>query len=98
MTTPEPESFSWLRILLAFAVVFGLLGLMGLGMRYINARGLKLPRSGNKPKRLELVETLPLDVRRRLVIVRCDGAEHLILLGINQDVVIQSNLDISPQV
>ena len=30
------------------------------------------------------------DVR---VIVRCDDAEHLLLLGINQDIVIETNLD-----
>ncbi len=32
-------------------------------------------------RRLQLVESLNLDPRRRLVLVRCDEREHLLLLG-----------------
>lgn len=43
-------------------------------------------------RRLRIVESLPLDMRRRLVIVACDGQEHLLLLGAQQDMVVASPL------
>lgn len=89
---PENETVSWLRIILAFAIVSGLLGLLGYGLKYISLRGMKLPGMTSRQQRLQLVESLNLDVRRRLVIVRRDDVEHLLLLGVNQDIVVESNL------
>ena len=43
-----------------------------------------------KTRRLGVVETLPLDARRRLVLVRRDGVEHLILLGAAGEAVIET--------
>jgi len=94
MTVVEPEALSWVRILLAFAVVFALLVGLGFLLKFIKERGLVMP--GIDPKatrRLQLVETLALDVRRRLVIVRCDGDEHLLLLGPDQDIVVETRLN-----
>jgi flagellar protein FliO/FliZ len=53
---------------------------------------MKLPGASRENKRLEIVESLTIDVRRRLVIVRCDGNEHLLLLGATQDVVVAADL------
>ncbi|MEZ6024009.1 MAG: flagellar biosynthetic protein FliO [Hyphomonadaceae bacterium] len=39
-------------------------------------------------KRLKVTESLMLDPRRRMVLVRCDGREHLILLSPAGDVVV----------
>ncbi len=96
MANPDPESIPWLRVFIAFAVVFGLMGLMGYALKYVNLQGLKLPGKSQRPQRLAVVETLALDLRRRLVIVRCDGKEHLLLLGANQDIVVEANLDKNP--
>lgn len=92
MTSAEPDTLSLLRIVLAFAVVAGLLGMLGFGLRYIAARGIKFPGRTGEKKRLELVETLTIDTRRRLVIVRCDDNEHLLLLGANQDIVVSGQI------
>lgn len=88
MTPVEPDTFSWLRTALAFGVVAGLLGLLGFGLRFVAARGFQLPMAANRARRLEIKETLTLDIRRRLVIVRCDNTEHLLLLGTNNDTVV----------
>jgi flagellar protein FliO/FliZ len=40
-------------------------------------------------RRLAIVEVLPLDGRRRLVLLRRDNAEHLVLLGLHNDLVIE---------
>ena len=52
-----------------------------------------MPGTAVRGRRLAIVETLTLDARRRLVIVRRDDAEHLLLLGINQDIVVEANLN-----
>ncbi len=41
-----------------------------------------------KGQRLQLLEALPLDSRRRLLLLRCDGRELLLLTGGSQDVVV----------
>jgi flagellar protein FliO/FliZ len=96
MTPPDMESLSWARVALALIVVFGLIALMGLVLKTIKMRGFALPGSMTNGRRLHLIESLPLDARRRLVIVRCDDAEHLIMLGVNEDIVIAPNLAKTP--
>ncbi|MFY9288133.1 MAG: flagellar biosynthetic protein FliO [Alphaproteobacteria bacterium] len=90
---PDPESISWVRILIAFVVVFGLIAALGYVLKYMSLRGMRLPGTAGPARRLELVESMALDVRRRLVIIRCDGQEHLLLLGLNQDIVVAPNLN-----
>ncbi len=34
-----------------------------------------------KTRRLKLLEALPLDAKHRAVLLRCDGREHLMVLG-----------------
>jgi flagellar protein FliO/FliZ len=99
MPSPDPDSISWLRIGLAFTVVFSLMALLGLTLKYIQSRGVMLPRMhsiAGQTKRLAVVESFILDVQRRLVIVRCDDTEHLILLGNKQDMVIANHLKGTP--
>ncbi len=43
-------------------------------------------------KRLAVIEVTSLDARRRLVLVRRDDTEHLILLGNTTDLLIESNI------
>jgi flagellar protein FliO/FliZ len=93
MITADAENISWLRIVLAFAVVFGLIAAFGFALKRLGSKGLRMPGAAARAaRRLELVENLPLDMRRRLVIVRCDGEEHLLLLGAHQDIVVQNAL------
>lgn len=99
MMATEPETFSWLRLLAACGIVGGLLAALGLTLNYLNKRGIAwsinsiAPAKQANAKRLAIVESLPLDIKRRIVIVRCDDREHLLLLGLNQDIVVASDLD-----
>ncbi len=43
-------------------------------------------------RRLGIVETLPLDPKHRLILVRRDGVEHLLLLGAQDDVLVESGI------
>jgi flagellar protein FliO/FliZ len=44
------------------------------------------------PSRLTVLESAPIDAERRLVLVRCDAIEHLILVGGPADVVVDSDV------
>lgn len=98
----EADTFSWARVLIACGVVGGMLAALGGGLAYLSKRGMALPitcsgfRKVCARRRLAVVETLPLDIKRRLVIVRCDDREHLLLLGVNQDMLVSSNIDSRP--
>ena len=68
----------------AFAALAVVLLLVVLAGRFARATGLAKRIAGN---RLRVEESLALDSRRRLLLVRCDDREVLILTGL-QDVVV----------
>ncbi len=69
-----------LRAIFALAFTLGLFALGVYAVRRWGPKGmLQLARASER--RLAVVETLSLDATRRLVLVRCDGRERLILLG-----------------
>jgi flagellar protein FliO/FliZ len=76
---------------LALVVVLGLIfGLAWLVRRFGLAGPLVTPSSRNR--RLQLVEVLTLDARRRLVLIRRDETEHLLLLGANEAIVVERGI------
>lgn len=79
------------RVIFALIAVLGFIGLAAILVR---KAGLISASSGLiRKKRLALVETLAIDARRRVAIIKCDGAEHLILLGATSETLIDKNLD-----
>lgn len=65
------------------------LALFGAGV-WAMKRYLPGARVGARPgRRLAVVEVLMLDTRRRIVLVRRDDVEHLILLGATSELVIE---------
>lgn len=84
--------FSWVRLLLAFSVVLGMLGALGFGLKYVTARGFVMPSKTARVRRMKIVESLTVDAKRRFVIVSCDGREHLLLLSAGRDIVVEANL------
>ena len=81
---------AYVKVLAALLVLLGLVVLASVAIRRFNllpgVAGLK-PR---QQRRLKLEEALILDPRRRLVILRHDDDEHLVLLGVNSDLLISS--------
>jgi flagellar protein FliO/FliZ len=68
------------RMFAALAVTLGLIGLAAVAARKWAPGALARLKSG-APRRLAIVESLVLDPARRLVLVRFDQEERLILLG-----------------
>src|SRR5215510_6762985 len=46
----------------------------------------------NRQQRLQVLDAAAVDARRRLVLVRRDGIEHLIMIGGPTDIVIESGI------
>lgn len=85
---------TYFRFLLALVFVLALIGLIAwLARRFGVLRGAVRPRG--TPRRLEVIETAPIDAKRRLVLVRRDRTEHLLLLGVNSELVIESNISVA---
>jgi flagellar protein FliO/FliZ len=84
----------YIRALLALVFVIGLMLVMLWVVRRFNiVIGGSLPvLARSKVRRLAVLETLPLDARRRLVLVRRDGMEHLILLGATSEIVVEAGV------
>ena len=71
-----------LRAVFALALTLGLIGLAAvLARRYGPSALFRMQQTTKAQRRLAVVETLMLDPARRLVLVRCDGRERLLLLG-----------------
>jgi flagellar protein FliO/FliZ len=84
-----------LRFVLALALVLALIAATGwVGRRYMGA--VRLPKLGGKRRRLAVVETLPIDGRTRLFLVRRDATEHLVMLGANGAVVVEAGIPVAP--
>ena len=75
-----------------FLLVLGLVGLAALlWQRFRTATGSPTSRHG-KQSRLAVIDTAAVDARRRLVLIRRDDAEHLIMIGGPTDIVIEPNI------
>jgi len=90
------ESVDPLRFILAFVFVIGLIGLCAYGLKrysrtpsgkFLLGQALLNP-SGEG--RLQIVESRYLDARRKLVLVRRDEMEHLLLLSDKGEIVVES--------
>jgi len=77
------------KFLIAFVVALAVLGAGGYLMRRF--RAARAPR-GRQP-RLAVIDAASVDGSRRLVLVRRDNVEHLLLIGGPTDVLIELNID-----
>lgn len=85
----------YFRFVVALAFVLALIGAMAwLARRFGFAPPPRLP---GQPRRLKVIETLALDARRRLVLVRRDQTEHLLLVGGATELTVETGIR-SPEV
>lgn len=80
-----------LRFVLAFAFVLSLIGLMAVVMKKYG-RGQMFSR-GKEGGRLDVLEVRYIDARRKLVLVRRDHVEHLLLLADGRELVVETITD-----
>lgn len=84
------EAMSLIRAVLALIFVLGLIGgAAWAAKRYGASRLSGLVRG--KDARLKVMEVRPIDARNKLVLVRHDQREHLLLIGPGQSTVISQD-------
>jgi flagellar protein FliO/FliZ len=81
------------RYLGALLLVLGLIGFAGLAARRFGLPGLSKPASA---RRLKIVETLMISPRQRLVLLRRDGVEHLVMISPDGASVIEASIAAPP--
>jgi flagellar biogenesis protein FliO len=86
-----PEIPLAVRFFIAFVVVFGLIGLAAWLVRRFGATRLTEGMRGRQP-RLAVIEAGAVDGRRKLVLVRRDNVEHLLMIGGPTDIVVEPNI------
>lgn len=86
-----PESLA-LRFLIAFLVVLALIGIFFWALRRFGSGGLGTSSSRGRQPRLAVIDYASVDQRRRLILVRRDNVEHLLMTGGPTDVVVESNI------
>ena len=79
------------RFFLAFLVVLGLIGAAAWAVRRFGSGRLGANTRGRQP-RLAVIDYASVDGRRRLVLVRRDNVEHLLMIGGPTDVVVEPNI------
>jgi flagellar protein FliO/FliZ len=81
------------RFIVAFVLVLALIGLTAWLIRQFgSARASRSGGARNRQPRLAVLDSAIVDARRRLVLIRRDNVEHLILIGGPTDVVVEENI------
>jgi flagellar biogenesis protein FliO len=87
------ELSSPVKFVVAFVLVLALIGLTAWLIRQFgSARPSNSGGARNRQPRLAVLDSAIVDARRRLVLVRRDNVEHLILIGGPTDVVVEENI------
>jgi flagellar protein FliO/FliZ len=80
------------RFFLAFLIVLGLIGATAWAVRRFGSGRLGGAAMRGRQPRLAVIDHTSVDARRRLVLVRRDNVEHLLMIGGPSDVVVESNI------
>jgi flagellar protein FliO/FliZ len=84
------------KFLLAFIVVLAVLGIGGYLLRRLTGGTLSVAGPRGRQPRLAVIDAASVDGRRRLVLVRRDNVEHLLLIGGPTDIVVEPSIDKAP--
>jgi hypothetical protein len=79
------------RFFIAFMVVLALIGVTAWLVRRFGANRLGASARGRQP-RLAVIDAATVDGRRRLVLIRRDNIEHLLMIGGPTDLVVEPNI------
>src|SRR5438874_9750639 len=86
------EGQGGLRFLFAFIVVLGLIALTTWLVRRFGGDRLGAATARGRQPRLAVIDAAAVDGRRRLLLIRRDNVEHLLMIGGPTDVVVEANI------
>src|SRR6516225_7898146 len=79
------------RFFVAFLIVLGVIGAIWWTVRRFGSGRLGASTRGRQP-RLAVIDYASVDNRRRLILVRRDNVEHLLMIGGPTDIVVEPNI------
>lgn len=82
------------KFAIAFLLVLALIGITAIILKRFGSG--RMPSSGggrNRQPRLAVLDSAVVDAKRRLVLIRRDNSEHLLLIGGPSDVVVETNIN-----
>ena len=80
------------RFFIAFLVVLALIGVTAWLVRRFGANRLGGGAARGRQPRLAVIDAATVDGRRRLVLIRRDNVEHLLMIGGPTDLVVEPNI------
>ena len=83
------DGMDYLRYVMALIFVLALMGGLYLILKHFGYNGVTQART---QRRLRVIEALPLDGRRRAILLRRDDQEHLVILGASGETVVETNI------
>jgi flagellar protein FliO/FliZ len=94
LTPAIGETAARVVIIALVVLLLGALTLLviGMTMRTFGGRRSRKREGRNPGQRLAVPDVLPVDARRKLVLIRRDNIEHLLLVGGNTDIVVEPTI------
>ena len=86
----------YFRFFLALGFVLVLIAILAALVRRSGLGGRLAVAKTAGERRLDLIEVRPIDAKRKLVLLRRDDREHLVLLGHSSDLLIESDIPVDP--
>ncbi|MDA0781056.1 MAG: flagellar biosynthetic protein FliO [Rickettsiales bacterium] len=83
---------AYIKAILALVFVLGLIGLFSFLLKRVSSG--QFAGKSKAAKRISLEEVFYVDAKRKLLLVKRDDVEHLILLGANSETVIENNITV----
>ena len=80
----------YLRFIAALLFVLALMGGLWLLLKRLGLSGMQM--ANGQQRRLRIVEALPIDARRRAVILQRDNRQHLVILGPTGETVVETDI------
>lgn len=87
------DSTDYLRLIAALLFVLSLMGGLWLALKRLGLSGTPV---ASAQRRLKIVESLPIDARRRAIILQRDGKQHLVILGPTGETVVETDIQDTP--
>jgi flagellar protein FliO/FliZ len=88
------EPVQYLKYIVGLLIVLGLIALVALLARRLGMVP-RATRDPSAPRRLSITDVISVDAKRRLVLVKRDDREHLLLLGPERDIVVERNISVN---
>lgn len=85
------EFTTYFQFFIALAIVLGLIALCAWAARRFGLAGA-IPLKRGQTRRLAVIEAMAIDSKHRLVLVKRDDKEHLILIGGGSDLVVEGDI------